>query len=201
MVEVFLSFIIFFICLSVHEAAHAFASLKLGDPTAKIEGRLTLNPLAHIDPVGTVIVPIFLILSGLPAFGWAKPVVIDPRNFRDPARDSFLAAIAGPLSNLVFALLLAIIIRIIGGANGIVVDLIILAIEINIVLAIFNLIPIPPLDGSKVWLLVAREQTYYTFEAMGPFLLMAVIIFSYSTGISIFGWVTSITNLITGRIV
>jgi len=156
--------------------------------------------VAHIDLVGTVIVPVFLIISGLPAFGWAKPVVIDPRNFRNPARDSFLTAVAGPISNFVFALILSIIVRAIGHSNGIGIDLLTLAIEINILLAIFNLIPIPPLDGSKIWLLITNPQTYYTFEAMGPFLLLAVIIFSYSTGISIFSWVSSLTSLITGRI-
>jgi Zn-dependent protease len=201
MIELFLTFVIFFICLSAHEAAHAFASLKLGDPTAKIEGRLTLNPLAHIDLVGTIIVPIFLIISHLPAFGWAKPVMIDPRNFRNPTRDSFISAIAGPVSNFLFALVGVLAIRLSGLSAGIVFDLLFLLVEINILLGVFNLIPIPPLDGSKVWLLILNPQTYYTLESMGPFLLLAVIVFSYSTSFSIFSWVSSLTNLILGGVI
>lgn len=198
MIEIILSFVIFFICLSVHEAAHAYMSLKLGDPTAKIEGRLTLNPLAHIDPIGTLIVPIFLIISGLPAFGWAKPVMINPRNFSHPQKDSFLTALSGPISNLIFALLLAVILRLIP-LTGFIFGLFYLAVSINILLALFNLIPIPPLDGSKIWGLFLSDESYYTLERIGPFILLAVIIFSYSSGFSIFNWVSTLTNLIIGR--
>ncbi len=192
-----ISFIGFFICLSVHEAAHAYMSLKLGDPTAKLEGRLSLNPLAHIDLIGTIVVPLFLIFSGLPAFGWAKPVMINPRNFSMPRRDNFLTALAGPVSNLLFGVLLGLIVRFVP-LPEIVSSFLALLVSINILLAAFNLLPIPPLDGSKIWGLFLSDESYYMLERMGPFILLAVIVFSYSSGFSIFGWVSTLTNLIVG---
>ena len=189
-IAVILTFIGFFICLSVHEAAHAFVSDKLGDPTSKHMGRLTLNPLAHIDPIGTVIVPVLLIISGLPAFGWAKPVMVDPRNFNHPARDNFFTALAGPISNILFALVIVLIIKLIPALSFLTI-----LVQINIILALFNLIPVPPLDGSKVWHLMLSDESYYTLERMGPFILIAFIIFINSYGSSIFNFIDTVSNL------
>lgn len=186
------SFLGFFVCLSVHEATHSLISYKLGDPTSKTEGRLSLNPLRHIDPVGTVAVPLFLILSGLPAFGWAKPVMVNIGNFKNPQRDNFLTAIAGPISNILFALLIAFALRFMG-TESILGAILVFMVQINIVLAVFNLLPIPPLDGSKVWHLILSDENYYTLEQMGPFILIAVLIFSYSTG----GFVINIVRYLT----
>jgi Zn-dependent protease len=167
------SFGVFFISLSIHEFSHAYASFKLGDPTAKYEGRMTLNPLAHIDLIGTVVMPIFLSLSGMPAFGWAKPVHVNIYNFKNPARDNFITAIAGPASNFVAAFLAALIMKIF--PQSAILELFVM---INVVLGVFNLLPIPPLDGSKIWHLLLSDESYFTLERLGPVILISVLLFS-----------------------
>jgi Zn-dependent protease len=142
----------FFIALAVHEYAHGFIANKLGDNTAKQMGRLTLNPLAHIDPFGTVLLPLFLIITGAPVFGWAKPVPVNFYNLRNPKRDIIWVGLAGPAANfitgfLIFLLIFFGIIR-----NAVLADFFIRLFIINIVLGCFNLIPIPPLDGSRILL-------------------------------------------------
>lgn len=146
--------IAFLLSLSIHEAAHAYMSDRLGDPTARLAGRVTLNPLAHLDPIGTLL-PLFLLFTGSPIiFGWGKPVPFDPFNLRNPRRDAALISFAGPASNLIFAVLMAILIRLAPlflGANAIMVQLILApVIALNIMWALFNLLPIHPLDGGKV---------------------------------------------------
>lgn len=144
----------FLLAIVIHEAAHAWMAYRLGDPTAKIMGRLTLNPIAHIDPVGTILLPLLLIFLRFPiVFGWAKPVRFDPYNLANPRRDSALISLAGPFSNLALATLLSLVLRLtlipfspISFLSGILMPFIIL----NVTLAIFNLIPIHPLDGGKV---------------------------------------------------
>lgn len=139
--------------LSVHEAAHAWTANRLGDPTARHLGRITLNPLAHIDWIGTVLFPLVALLSHVPLLGWAKPVPVNPRNFSAPRRDFGLVAVAGPISNFLLAIIGAIVFRLLflnaGGmqqtaawfAQGAI---------LNITLGVFNLIPVPPLDGGNV---------------------------------------------------
>ena len=182
---IILSFIGFFICLSVHEAAHALVADRLGDPTSKLEGRLSLNPLSHIDLFGTIIVPLLLILSGAPAFGWAKPVMVDIRNFKNPPRDNFLTALAGPISNFLFAIIISLILNFIPSASFAYILLVNLVV-INVALGIFNLVPIPPLDGSKVWHLILSDESYFTLERMGPIILIAFIVFINFSGSSFF---------------
>lgn len=126
------------LAITVHEFAHAFAADKLGDPTPRIQGRLTLNPLAHLDPVGTLMLLLF-------KFGWGKPVQFDPYNLQNPRRDAAIISFAGPLSNLILAGLLAIPINL-----GFIPNLLIPFVLLNIVLAIFNLVPVHPLDGGKI---------------------------------------------------
>jgi len=190
---IILSFIGFFICLSVHEASHALIAYKLGDPTSKMEGRLSLNPLAHIDPFGTVIVPLLLILTHAPAFGWAKPVMVDIRNFRNPRRDNFLTAIAGPISNFIFAALLSILMRFFP-SSSLVFAIFSNLVVINIALGIFNLVPIPPLDGSKVWYLFLSDESYFALERMGIFLLVAFIFFINFAGGGFFNFIFNVAN-------
>jgi Zn-dependent protease len=146
--------IAFLFSLSIHEAAHAYMSDRLGDPTARLSGRVTLNPLAHLDPIGTLL-PLFLLFSGSPIiFGWGKPVPFDPFNLRNPRRDSALISFAGPASNLILATLLAIGIRfsyLFFGTSGLIVEAFLVpVIALNVMWALFNLIPLHPLDGGKV---------------------------------------------------
>lgn len=184
-----ITFGVFFISLSVHEFAHAYMSFRLGDPTAKFEGRMTLNPLAHIDLVGTLIVPLLLTFSGLPAFGWAKPVHVNIYNFQKPARDNFITALSGPISNLIFALLCALLLKVFPQATFLQ-----LFVLINVVLAVFNLLPIPPLDGSKVWHLLLSDEAYFTLERLGPIILISILLFSNFSGNFIFSIISYISS-------
>ncbi len=177
------------IALTVHEFAHAYVAYRLGDPTAKMLGRLTLNPLKHLDPLGTIM----LFVAN---FGWAKPVPVNPQYFRHPNRDMLLVAAAGPVSNLLLAFLAGMILRlshteILPLAEGGVTVMVMLryGLFINLVLAFFNLIPIPPLDGSKILrsLLPPRLLvSYLRFETVGPLLLLALILIGQFTNVSVF---------------
>ncbi len=186
---IILSFALFLVSLSVHEAAHSYIAFKLGDPTSKFDGRLSLNPLAHIDIYGTIIIPLILIISNAPAFGWAKPVMVDIRNFKNPPRDNLLTALAGPASNLIFAFILYGVIQLVGvevlrpNLFGL---LLIYLTKINIVLAIFNLTPIPPFDGGKIWHYLLGTEQYLTLEAMSNYFLIIVFILYFFFSINIF---------------
>ncbi len=165
------------VSISFHEAAHAWTALKLGDPTAKHMGRVSLNPFDHIDPVGTVILPLFLMISGLPVFGWAKPTPFNPWNLANPKRDSALISLAGPVSNFIFAIIISLIYRITQ------FDLLLPIIQLNLVLGFFNLIPIHPLDGSKVVGGLLPKNLYYqwvSLERYGPLFLLALFLFGGS---------------------
>lgn len=170
----------------VHEVAHGYVAEHLGDPTARNAGRLTLNPMKHLDPVGSVLLPIlFAILPGNFMFGWAKPVPYDPRNLRRPERDSALIAIAGPVSNLALAVAFGIVARVVPLA-GLAPDQAIMfqmlvgsVVLINVTLAIFNLVPLPPLDGSKAILLLfpRAAATLEHFYARYGFVAFLVFLF------------------------
>ena len=157
-VAVALGFGVLLLSLTIHEAAHAWTADRLGDATARLRGRVSLNPIVHMDLIGTVVLPLLAALSHLPIIGWAKPVPVSVRNLRHPRRDFMLVAAAGPISNLLQATAAAIVLRavIAGGASGtaasIAVDVLFKAIQINLLLAFFNLIPVPPLDGGNVLL-------------------------------------------------
>jgi len=139
--------------LTVHEAAHAWTADRLGDPTARMLGRVSLNPIVHIDLIGTVVLPIVAVLSGLPLIGWAKPVPVNISQLREPRRDFMIVAAAGPLSNIAQAVLAAMAYRMVVGSGadlGLTAGILDLGVRINLLLAFFNLIPIPPLDGGNV---------------------------------------------------
>lgn len=153
-IEVIFFIVILIISVVIHEVAHGYMAYALGDPTAKIAGRLTLNPLPHIDPVGSVMVPLLLsLIPGGLMFGWAKPVPFNPYNLKAGKWGPALVAVAGPVSNIIIATFFGLAIRFnefLPIASGPVLQLLSTVVFMNIVLAVFNLVPIPPLDGSKI---------------------------------------------------
>ncbi|MBE6961000.1 MAG: site-2 protease family protein [Ruminococcaceae bacterium] len=164
------------LCLTVHETAHGFAAYLLGDRTAKQEGRLSLNPLRHVDLVGLAL----LFTAG---FGWAKPVPVDPRHFRNPKRGMAVTALAGPASNFLLAILLLLICKAIyiyndpGSFLITVFYTLLYAVQLSIGLGLFNLLPIPPLDGSKILAAFLPDRAYYTlmrYERYGMILLLVL---------------------------
>lgn len=174
---------ILLISITLHEYAHGWMASKLGDPTPAEAGRLTFNPLTHIDPFGTVILPLVLLLvsQGAFAFGYAKPVPINPYHFRNPKKDIMWVGLAGPLANFLSALTLIIFLKIgIALFPAIVNEAIVLGITINFILGFFNLIPIPPLDGSKIAasFLPYRVSYKYLKMEMAGYLIMLVLIMS-----------------------
>ncbi|HDQ22997.1 MAG TPA: site-2 protease family protein [Candidatus Uhrbacteria bacterium] len=179
-------FAAFFLALSVHEFAHALSAYQLGDSTAQQAGRLTLNPIAHIDLIGTILLPLFLILSNAGiVFGWAKPVPVNYFNLKNQKWGPAIVSFAGPLANFIFGVFCIIILRLVNqyallGPNNLLVSFLFFLIIINFVLMIFNLIPIPPLDGSKILFALLPEsfQNIKIFlEQYGLILLFVLLIF------------------------
>ena len=189
----------------LHEYAHGWTAYKLGDPTAKEMGRLTLNPIAHIDPVGSILIPLLMAFAGGPMFAFAKPVPFNPRRLRNPERDEALVALAGPICNILQAIVGDIILwlvvtisdnLILSGvdvldASNFIVSILVNYIYINLTLAFFNLIPLPPLDGSKLIspLLKGESRKVYNYLQMYgmPILILVVYVLPRFIGIDLVG--------------
>jgi Zn-dependent protease len=197
-VEILYQMIAFLFAISVHESAHAWTASRCGDPTARMLGRVSLNPIRHIDLFGTIILPLVAAISHIPLLGWAKPTPVDPRNFRHPVMDDILTSVAGPVSNFIVAtgaLLLLGGLSLSSGAGhsavaGLAGDfasttsgsslapvamLLYVLMIINIVLAVFNLIPVPPLDGSHVLRHFLPESVRMAYDRIGFFALLALV--------------------------
>lgn len=210
---------------SLHEFGHAFAAYRCGDPTAKEQGRLTLNPLAHIDPFGSVLLPVLLVLSGMGYIAYAKPVPYNPNRLKNPKRDEVIVAFAGPIANILQAVVGAVVFRALDAqldaGNRVLIDsfqtggwafwlmqVLYIYISVNCSLAFFNLLPIPPLDGSAIispLLSGEARRTYYQVQRYAlPITLGLIWLLPRFTGINPIGWWFSITadplfNLLIGR--
>jgi Zn-dependent protease len=198
------------IALTFHECAHAYAAYRYGDDTAKQLGRLSLNPLRHLDPLGTIM--IFLV-----HFGWAKPVPVNPYRLRNPRKDMLWISAAGPLANMLLALASGLLLRFLfamggtpdhhtGTAMGLFIFMVVMSLQINLALAVFNILPIAPLDGSKILaglLPVGFGKFIRVLERYGPFILIGIIIIGRVTEVSILGgliwpFVDFFSNLFAG---
>ena len=208
-------FVILF-AITIHEASHGWAAFKMGDPTAYNLGRVSINPLVHIDPIGTVLLPLFLVILGLPAFGWAKPVPVNPYNFRNPRHDHLVVSAAGPASNLLTAFVSLVLLLILKFASpgvsyflksrdlsrGVLPQgfypleglayILFWAVLINIYLAVFNLIPVPPLDGSGVLMGLLSDEAAQKYDRLRPYGFLIVVALIY---LGVLNWIIIMINV------
>ncbi len=179
-VSIVFQVVVFLFAISVHESAHAWTANYYGDPTARMLGRITLNPIHHIDPIGTVLLPLAALIYHFPMIGWAKPTPVNPLNFgKNHVRADIMTSVAGPVSNLIVAtgsvIVLAVVLRgryVLGAAAEPLFTLFYAALQINVLLAVFNMIPLPPLDGSHVLRHFLSGSALALYDRIGMFGLL-----------------------------
>ncbi|WP_019238561.1 MULTISPECIES: site-2 protease family protein [Enorma] len=207
LVSILISALAVIIGIVVHESAHALTAYLLGDSTARSRGRVSLNPLNHIDPFGTVILPLLMVLAGGPVFAYAKPVPVYLGNLKHPKRDEMLVALSGPVSNILIACLGALVLSLASPAllsgglsfqlSNLIASFLITCMSVNLSLAFFNLIPLPPLDGSSIlvpFLHGDALSTYYQVQRYAmPILIIVLYLLPSLTGIDIIGWYFDLT--------
>ncbi len=197
-------FIILIFSIILHECAHGLAAERCGDSTARQAGRITLNPIPHLDPIGSILIPGIMILMSLVTgsgfiFGWAKPVPINPYNFNDPKRDMMWVGLAGPATNFAVALFLALVFRLLAISASLGAVILFYGITINLILGFFNLIPIPPLDGSRILTGLLPEEYAYKLSRIEPFgFIILIILFISGIFSFIFTLVLRLSLLLTG---
>ena len=174
--RILIGFTVLLLSLSFHEAAHAWSADALGDPTARRLGRVSLNPIVHIDPIGTLLFPLIAMFTNLPLIGWAKPVPVNPANLHGHwKRKYMMIAAAGPASNLILAVVAAIGVRLIGFEGGTdpatsqIFQFLLMMVVLNVLLAVFNMLPVPPLDGGNVLMGLLRGRASELFNTVRPF--------------------------------
>ena len=189
--QVFISFVVLLFSLTVHEMAHAWTADRLGDPTARLLGRVSLNPMVHADPIGTILFPLIALISGAPLIGWAKPVPVNTRQLGSPRRDFVLVAAAGPASNLVIGIAAATVLAVLPISPHTLADPVNVSVpaatilsqlvRLNVLLAVFNMIPIPPLDGGNVLAGILPRPAAALFNQIRPygFLLLYALILTH----------------------
>lgn len=202
--QLLIVFLVILVSLTVHEAAHAWSANQLGDPTARSLGRLSLNPAVHIDPIGTLLFPLIALVTNLPVLGWAKPVPVNSRHLGPHWKQKFMAiAAAGPASNLLLAAVAAIGIRSMGfdEADGALFGLLLWMVRINVGLAVFNMLPVPPLDGGNVLSGLLHGRASEMFDSLRPYgfiilyaLLLTGVLWSVMGPIQdgIIGWLVDV---------
>jgi len=187
--QIFIGFLVLLFSLTVHESAHAWTAWRLGDPTGRLLGRVSLNPLVHLDPVGTILFPLLALVTRLPLIGWAKPVPVDILKLKNYRRDFMLIAAAGPTANLLLAIIGAIGMRLTAWTPGDVASVHVSApiallsvtmLELNLLLAIFNMIPVPPLDGGNVLAGLLPARVADVLDGLRPygFIILYALIFT-----------------------
>ena len=194
----FINVALLWLLTTPHEFAHAWVATKLGDDTPLREGRVTLNPLAHVDWIGTVLLPAITSLLGAGFLGWGKPVNTNPSKLRGGLNGLVLVALAGPASNVVFAVVLAAVAAATAHANLAVANFAAQGVELSLYLALFNMIPVPPLDGSKLLLAARLPAQVYTGLARYGFLLLILLMVRTNVGITMSLWSTEATRTMLG---